>query len=101
MATRRPRNTETKAREAEQLAERTDDSGIKEQALKIAEQWQYRPLSKKSLGGLSHYPHPPLDRPRRHRAALSDAVQIEITSPVTAPPRGFLFAFYGHSGLVT
>lgn len=37
-----------------QLAERTNDSVIKEQALKIAEQWRYMagtwPLSKKSLG---------------------------------------------------
>ena len=30
-----------KAQEAEQLAERTTDSVIKEQALRIAEQWRY------------------------------------------------------------
>ena len=31
----------SRPREAEQLAERTNNSVIKEQALKIAEQWQY------------------------------------------------------------
>ena len=41
MSTSKAEEYRTKAREAEQLAERTDDSAIKEQALKIAEQWRY------------------------------------------------------------
>jgi hypothetical protein len=41
VATSKAEEYRAKAREAEQLAERTNDSVIKEQALKIAEQWQY------------------------------------------------------------
>ena len=52
MATSKADEYRAKAREAEQLAERTNDSVIKEQALKIAEQWQYMLLSKKSLRDL-------------------------------------------------
>ena len=41
MSTSKADEYRAKAREAEQLAERTNDSVIKEQALKIAERWQY------------------------------------------------------------
>ena len=41
MATSKADDYRAKAREAERLAEQTTDSVIKEQALKIAEQWRY------------------------------------------------------------
>jgi hypothetical protein len=41
MATSKADEYWARAREAEQLAEQTADSVIKEQALRIAEQWRY------------------------------------------------------------
>jgi hypothetical protein len=50
MATSKADEYRAKAREAEQLAERTKDSVIKEQALKIAEQWRYMAAFEEKLG---------------------------------------------------
>ena len=50
MATSKAEEYRTKAREAEQLAERTNDSVIKEQALKIAEQWRYMAAFEEKFG---------------------------------------------------
>ena len=50
MATSKAEEYRTKAREAEQLAERTNDPAIKDQALKIAEQWQYMAPFKEKFG---------------------------------------------------
>ena len=50
MATRKAEDYRAKAREAEQLAEKTVDSTIKEQALKIAEQWRYMAAFEEKFG---------------------------------------------------
>ena len=50
MATRKAEEYRAKAREAEQLAEKTVDSTIKEQALKIAEQWRYMAAFEEKFG---------------------------------------------------
>ena len=50
MATSKADEYRAKAREAEQLAEKTTDSVIKEQALKIAEQWRYMGAFEEKFG---------------------------------------------------
>ena len=50
MATSKADEYRAKAREAEQLAERTNDFVIKEQALKIAEQWRYMAAFEEKFG---------------------------------------------------
>jgi hypothetical protein len=88
MATSKADEYRAKAREAEQLAERTNDSVIKEHALKIAEQWRYMAASKKSLGDLRSTGVRQVDLPHpsgsRRAPALLAGVGIGLASRLPA-----------------